>query len=235
MNIRKLVREADAGTVAEHIGMELKIKGSAESRRVNILCPGHEARLNKPDVHYGNAILLRDGYECYACGVRVKTKDMVMEYLGCSSSEAYIIMAEAMGGVELFEDSADELQQEIIPDLRLSEHEANVLKLWPKFRCIVAVKKDKEGTFPIQDGLYILYKSNPYRYYRLIVQRAEEMLQNYEYCMRHFSSVNSDLAYVLYDLQGEGFDHSIFYRIKKELDERIDICKKIINIFSSRI
>lgn len=232
MNIKKLVRDADTETIAVHIGMEIKIRGRDESRRVSILCPGHEARLNKPDTHYGNAILLRDGYECYACGVRVKTRDMVMEYLGCSASEAYIIMAEAMGGVDLFGDSTDEMQQEIIPDLRLSEYEAKVLKLWPKFRCTVAVK---EGTVTIQDGLYILYMDNPQMYYGLIVQRAKELQQNYEYCMCHFSTADSDLAYVLYDLQGEGFDNSIFYRLKKELNERIGVCKKIINIFSSRI
>ena len=91
MDIRKLCMEADAEVVADYIQMDTRRKG----KYTYILCPGHEKRLGHPDVNIGNCVLKENGYYCWACGTFVSTHDMVMEYTGCSSDEAYTIMAEA--------------------------------------------------------------------------------------------------------------------------------------------
>lgn len=93
MDIRRLIEDCDAETVAESIGLDITTKGKYKY----ILCPGHQARLGKSDSHVGNAVLSERGYYCFACGCFVNTHDMVMEYMNCSSVEAYEVMAMAMG------------------------------------------------------------------------------------------------------------------------------------------
>ena len=61
MDIKRLMDEADARTVAEFLGMQIVKKGKYDF----IQCPGHEKRLGKPDSHIGNAVLLKNGYKCF--------------------------------------------------------------------------------------------------------------------------------------------------------------------------
>lgn len=225
MDIGRLIQETDAETVAEYLQMDIERKGKSNY----ILCPGHVERLGKPDFHFGNAVLKRHGYECYACHEFVNTHDMVMEVTGCSSEEAYNIMAAAMG----FEPCGPDMNQdEALPRLKLMRQEAEVIGLYPRFREIAVQKSNKNGVIVIHDGLFTLYKQNPDLYYKIIVNKAAESCDRYRYCKQHYASVNSDMAYVLYDLLGEKFDNSIYASMDRELNDRIKICQKIINIFS---
>ena len=86
MDIKRLMDEADARTVAEFLGMQIVKKGKYDF----IQCPGHEKRLGKPDSHIGNAVLLKNGYKCFACNTFIPTAEMVMEYTGCNRQKLTI-------------------------------------------------------------------------------------------------------------------------------------------------
>ncbi|MEH2932143.1 hypothetical protein VSQ48_20015 [Candidatus Ventrimonas sp. KK005] len=228
MDIRRLIEDCNAETVAEAIGMDITSRGKYQY----ILCPGHQARLGKPDNHMGNAVLWEKGYYCYACGCFVKTHDMVMEYTGCSSAEAYEIMAAAMGGVSLYE---GEENHTCVPRLRLNKEEAEVIGLYPVFHVSVARKETEPEAFVNYEGLYDLYQENQDRYYRLITCRAKESLDKYLYLKEHYASAQADLAYVIYDLMGEGFDHCVYKKLSKELDLKVETCRKIIRLFGRKL
>ena len=239
MDINRLTEETDARIVAEYIGMEIETRQNQKYHYIR--CPGHEKRLGKPDLNIGNAQLKKKGYVCYACGgIFVSTRDMVMEYLNCTSMEAYQIMAEAMAqadgsgmtGAERYADSTTNFQS--VPKYRLSVKEAEVIGLYPKFSVIVSRKVVKNNLMPIYDGLMILYQQNPELYYQIIVSKAEETKKKYQYCREHYAAADADTAYFIFNLLGERFDHSVYMQIEREIEERIKICNKIISIFSSK-
>lgn len=227
MDRKRLIEECDAQSVVDYLQMECQHRG----RYTFILCPGHEARLGRQDTKMGNAILKKNGYYCYACNTFVTTHDMIMEYLDCSSDEAYRIMAEAMGGVELY--AGDSKKPELnLPKYRLTQEECEVIGLYPKFSPTIATVQTTGGEKHIQDGLYILWQRNPDAYFGLIVKRAKEMRKKYQYLKTHYASAKADLAYQIYDILGECFDHSVYKTMDRVLAERIEICNKIITIFS---
>lgn len=226
MNRETLIELTDIETVADYIHLETVRKGNHSY----ILCPGHLARLRKPDLNIGNAYLKNGGYVCHACGVFVNTHDMIMEVTNCSYDEAYEIMAQAMG----FELS-DTDQNENIPKFRLTKAEANIIGLYPRFNEVAVQKSNASDTITIRDGLFALYQSNPQMYFRIIVEKAEEAMKRYQYCKEHYSAPDADMAYMVYDLLGDHFDNSIYPKILRELDSRIETCKKIIAIFSTNL
>lgn len=228
MDIRRLIEDCNAETVAEAIGMDITSKGKYQY----ILCPGHQARLGKPDNHIGNAVLWEKGYYCYACGCFVKTHDMVMEYVGCSSSEAYEVMAAAMGGVSLYEGTE---KDSCVPRLRLNKEEAETIGLYPVFHVSVARKGEDMETPASYEGLYDLYQENQDRYYQLISRRAEESLEKYLYLKEHYASPRADMAYIVYDLMGEAFDNGVYKKLDRELDIKVETCRKIIRLFSQKL
>lgn len=224
MNIKRLCQETTAEAVAEYLQMEMKHTGG----RTYILCPGHEARLGRPDSRMGNAVLCEHGYYCFACSKFIPTYQMVMEYTNCSAKDAYNLMAEAMGGAELFEGDESEVSLKL-PRCRLTSDEARIIGLSSKPTAAIQTEKGKV----VQDGLSHLYMTNPKMYYDLIISSAASSQRKYEYCKKHYSSVSSDLAYQLYDLLGSVFDHSIYKKLERELTERIEICEKICKIFAA--
>lgn len=226
MNREELIQSTDAETVADYISMNVVKKG----RYSYILCPGHLTRLGKPDLNIGNAYLKNGGYYCHACGVFVNTHDMVMEVTDCSYDEAYDIMAQAMN-YEL----ADGNQDENIPKLRLTKEEAGIIGLYPRFNEIAVQKSNANNTLTIRDGLFSLYQSNPKMYFQIIVGKAQAQLKRYQHCRKHYAASDSDMAHMVYDLLGENFDHSIYPKLQRELDNRIATCKKIITIFSASL
>lgn len=227
MDIKRLVEECDAQTIVDYLQMEHKQNG----KYTYILCPGHEERLGKPDVNMGNAVLREKGYYCYACNTFVNTHDMIMEYLQCSSEEAYHVMAEAMGGAELYSGHSN-TDFAKIPKYRLTQEECKVLDLYPKFSPTIATVHTSNGDERIQDGLYMLWQQNPDAYFGLIIKRAKEMKKKYQYIRTHFASDRADLAYQIYDLLGEYFDHSVYRTMDRTLEEHIQTCNKIITIFT---
>lgn len=224
MDIRKLCMEADTEVVADYIQMDTRRKG----KYTYILCPGHEKRLGHPDMNIGNCVLKENGYYCWACGTFVSTHDMVMEYTGCSSDEAYTIMAEAMGGVDLFGDSEASSSLDM-PKCRLTQEEANIIGLYSKYTVTLRTSSGQN----IQDGLYVLYRQNPAAYYGMITKQAAASKKRYEYCLEHYASATADLAYKLYDLLGSSFDHSVYKKLECELKDRIETCDRISRIFSA--
>lgn len=227
MDIRRLVEDCNAENVAEAIGMDIMSKGKYQY----ILCPGHQARLGKPDNHIGNAVLWEKGYYCYACGCFVKTHNMVMEYVGCSSSEAYEIMADAMGGMSLYEGKENDT---CVPRLRLNKEEAEVIGMYPVFHVPVARKETGLDSSTVYEGLYDLYQENQDKYYQLITRRAKESLEKYLYLKEHYASLRADRAYMLYDLMGEAFDSGVYKKLDRELDLKVETCRKIIRLFGQR-
>lgn len=229
MDIKKLMEEADASVVAEHIGMNVVKKG----QYLFIQCPGHEKRLGRSDTHIGNAVLLKNGYKCFACNAFVPTAEMVMEFIGCGKWEAYHIIAEAMGGEELYPDSGE---NEEIPKIRLSQEELDVLKLAPCSSKTIAWKtvSSKHPPQPVREGLYELYRTDRNAYYRILHERAAEMLEQYNYMKQHFAAPDSDMAYMVYDLLGPAFDRSVYGKLAREFDRRIDICVKIMSLTENR-
>lgn len=225
MEIRQLMEECQAEIVAEYLQMDMIQKGN----RKYITCPGHEARLGKPDLHIGNAELRKRGYICYACHEFVNTHDMVMEVTGCSSAEAYRIMVDAMG----YEMNSNGKESMDIPRIRLSKWEASIIGLYPKFRELVNQSSEKDDKALVYDGLYELYKANHDIYYSLIIRKAEKAHEKYLFCREHYADVKADMAYVIYHLLGEKFDNSIYAKIRLELDDRIERCERIIHIFSA--
>lgn len=225
MDIRQLIDECNAEDVAEYLQMQIVRKGS----RNYIACPGHEARLGKPDLHIGNAELKTKGYTCYACHEFVSTHDMVMEVTGCSSEEAYNIMADAMG----YKLDGNSAYSADIPRLRLTKEEATVIGIYPRFREPAIQKQGAVGMVTIYDGLFELYKVNPGMYYQIITEKAREAREKYLYYRTHYATPKADLAYQIYDLLGDHFDNSVYASMERELTTRIETCEKIINIFSA--
>lgn len=226
MNRETLIELTDIETVADFISLDVVRK----KNRSYILCPGHLARLGKPDLNIGNAYLKDGGYICHACGVFVNTHDMVMEVTNCSYDEAYDIMAQAMGY-----DLSDTGQNENIPKFRLTKAEANIIGLYPRFNEVAVQKSNTNDTITIRDGLFTLYQSNPKMYFKIIVEKADEAMKQYQYCKGHYSAPDADMAYMVYNLLGEKFDNSIYPKLLRELDSRIETCKKIIAIFSTNL
>lgn len=227
MDIKRLMEEADAATVAEYIGMNVVKKGQYRF----IPCPGHEKRLGRSDTHIGNAVLLKNGYKCFACNTFVPTAEMVMEFTGCEKRKAYHIIAEAMGGEELYPDSGKSAD---IPRVRLSPEELEALKLAPTGSKTITWRTagSNQGLEPVKEGLYELHRSDKGMYYRVIYQRAEEMLGKYEDMKLHYASPNSDMAYKVYDLLGPSFDRSVYGKLSHELERRIEICQRIMSLVS---
>lgn len=226
MNRETLIELTDIEVVADYISLDVVRKRN----RSYIRCPGHLARLGKPDLNIGNAYLKNGGYVCHACGVFVNTHDMIMEVTDCSYDEAYEIMAQAMGY-----DLSDTIQDGNIPRLCLTKAEANIIGLYQRFNEIAVQKSNNNYSLTIRDGLFSLYQSNPKMYFKIIVEKAREAMKRYQYCKQHYSTPDSDMAYVVYDLLGEKFDNSIYPKILRELDSRIETCKKIIAIFSTSL
>lgn len=226
MNRETLIEMTDIETVADYISLDVVKKGNHSY----IHCPGHLARLGKPDLNIGNAYLKNNGYVCHACGVFVNTHDMVMEVMECSYDEAYDIMAKAMGY-----DLDDTFQDSNIPKLRLTKAEANIIGLYPRFNEIAVQKSNAQNTLTIRDGLFSLYQVNPKMYFKIIVEKAEEAIKRYQHCQLHYASPDSDMAYAVYGLLGDKFDNSIYLKISRELESRIKTCKKIVAIFSTNL
>lgn len=94
----RILDDADALSVAEYLGLEIRRAGS----RHQIYCPGHLARLGKADSKMGSCYLTPKGYHCYACDKTVSLPNMVMEVEECSYKEALGIIADSLGGRDLY-------------------------------------------------------------------------------------------------------------------------------------
>lgn len=121
----RIMEDADALSVAEYLGIEIRRAG----KRHQIYCPGHFARLGKEDSSMGSCYLTNKGYHCYACDAQVSLPNMVMEIEDCSYKEALGIIADSLGGRELYTISGkyDNEEREQI----LKEQDLKILGLLP--------------------------------------------------------------------------------------------------------
>lgn len=84
-------------------------------------------------------------------------------------------------------------------------------------------------------NLYGLYDEDPKTYLQLIIGRAKEMQKKYEEAMKDYADRNAPNARTVYDILGERFEESSYKKLRQELENRISVCKKIINIYTKRI
>lgn len=75
MTKQEVILNADAEKTAEAIGIPMRRKG----KNIQIICPGHEKHLGKPDGGFGSCILTDHGYHCFAAGCTVNIIQMVQE------------------------------------------------------------------------------------------------------------------------------------------------------------
>jgi hypothetical protein len=206
-----LLEEADAITVAEYLGMEMQKKGS----NIFICCPGHEKRLGKPDTRISNCVLVEKGYKCFACNKYVGVIDMVMEYTGCSYPEALTIVADACGGVALYD--SDE-KHVVFDKLPLSMSDMELLGLKPRIQ-EYPVLNASDQEFEIEDylcrcvdgeflmyekrfrpSLNKMYRDNRRGYNILIAAKAKEAISKYEAAIEAYCSKDASKANLIFDI-----------------------------------
>lgn len=132
---------ADALTVAEYIGMDIQrgdgrgFSSNASKKKSGksnyILCPGHETYLGKVDTKFGNAVLTEKGYHCFGCNRTVHIVDMVREYMSCTYEESLGIIADALGGRELFVLSDTEIKNRNKEKLPVKADDLSFIGLYP--------------------------------------------------------------------------------------------------------
>jgi hypothetical protein len=206
-----LLEEADAITVAEYLGMEMQKKGS----NIFICCPGHEKRLGKPDTRISNCVLLEKGYKCFACNKYVGIIDMVIEYTGCTYPEALNMVADACGGVALYDAEGKNM---VVDRLPLSMSDLELLGLRPKIQeypilnasnCEFEIEdylcRYSDGEFLMYEkrfrpSLNKMYRDNRRGYNILIAAKAKEAIAKYEAAINSFCSKDSDKAGLIFDI-----------------------------------
>mgnify|MGYP004589221785 CR=1 FL=1 len=205
-NWKEMAEEADAVEIAKAIGMKIYPKG----RNNFILCPGHEKRLGKPDVNPTNAVITREGYYCFSCGCFVKTPDMIMEFLGCGIKDAFKIIADLLGGEELY---LDQFPSE--KGLTLTEDEIKALSL----------ETAVNGDLSFSD----VAKSAPKIAKEALKKRAEEMKQRYLELSETYAS--EDGAYKLYEFADVNISkrNELLDELKKRIRTLGDLEKKLNN------
>lgn len=124
LNLKELSLDTNPAEVCKALGVRVFPKG----RQNFICCPGHEKRLGKRDLNPTNAVLMDNGYHCFACGVSVSTADMITEITGCTLHEAFQFMANLNGGMELYHMDGNEMMH-----LRYSDEELKSLKINPLY------------------------------------------------------------------------------------------------------
>lgn len=197
---RAMADDADAREVARAIGMKMYPKG----RNTFILCPGHEIRLGKPDTNPTNAVISKDGYYCFGCGCFIRTPEMVSEFLGCDTGEALRIIADTLGGEDLY---AEDLPWKKY--LTLTENQIRTLRFDPMY----------DGQIPFSEIL----RETPDMAVRLIRKRAAEMEDVYKKCLARYQTV--DGAYELFEYAGT--TNEVKNRLIECLQERIRICSSL--------
>ena len=92
-DLDRLKDDADPEDVANALGLEIKYRGT----RKEILCPGHFQTLGKEDRRFGNCVLTRKGYHCFACNRSADVFEMGQDVKGCSKMESFEFVANLYG------------------------------------------------------------------------------------------------------------------------------------------
>ena len=233
LDIKRLMQDADARIVAFHIGMKLFANGRpVESLDISSLsyeamdstywtyCPFHERVQGKKDHHPSNCVVHPKSIMCFAgCGSH-NIIEMVCEFCKVPKGRGYEIIAEAMGGVQLYllDGKAPDY-----PKLTLKPEEQRALMLSPS-----------NGT-PLHLSMYEIYSRSKRDYYSLIEDRAREMLDEYQKLLAYYGSMDAPRASMIYDLMGpQYFDGGIYEELEKELKERIKTCANIVQFFDKK-
>ena len=244
-----LMSEADGFSVAEYLGMEMVKKGS----NFCIHCPGHEKRLGRPDTRIGNAVLTNKGYHCYACGKSVNVIDMVMEYTGCSYPDALNTIADACGGVSLFESKTDNKnkQNERLP---LSADDLILIGLSPSSYSMPIINASNTRVEPFDDTIiravghqYFAYKKNCtsivqlYRtdynaYCELVKEKARHAVDVYQDAIDKFCSRDAKEAELIYNLFNENgyIDGNVFFKLKNAFQKKYWRAKEIFDAYNKK-
>ena len=246
-DINALLDAADALTVAQHLGIEIKRKGS----RNFIRCPGHESRLGKPDYKISNCVLFDKGYKCFACGESVGIIQMVQEVTGCSFAEALDIIADTCGGSSLYQTTNKKSSTPQKQALRKEDLE--IIGINPDFdefngiiingyNSPIYVDSSKIKTYVIKKGheylvcqkkemltLSKILTKNKKLYRQIVAQKAKEAMIKYETALRVFCSRDAEKANVVFDLLNEGgqISDDVFFKLANEFQTKYWRAKEI--------
>ena len=61
------------------------------------------------------------------------------------------------------------------------------------------------------------------------------MLKKYQSCKDRYCAINAPEAHYIFELLEDSFDNSVYHKLEREIENRIEVCKKIVNIFSVAI
>lgn len=242
-----LAAEANCIEVARYIGIDVQQRGA----NYFMLCPGHEARLGKPDTKIGNCVVYPDGYVCFACNPNKKFDvfQMVQEYLNCNFVEALKTVASLYGGEDAYKTNQK------VEKLTLSTEDLKLIGLKPSVKVSCPINGSKqhfeppEGTFiekkfdeyllevaPSSASLLTLKKENEGAFNFLIKERARLSAIKYKKALENCGTRNSPNANLVFDLFNEngGVDDAVFYGIQNALKKKILRCKEIYEEYSSK-
>lgn len=202
---------------AQSLGVQVQHRGG--TKVYQMCCPGHLQRLGKVDKNPNSCkIMPNGGYHCFACGVSKTTRQMIQEIRNCSAREAYEYMAGLIGTTYNKQNLRDDPS---FPPAWLSYDEADVIGLHTP---VHVISEDDVS-------LINLYKKDKQAYYELIIEQAKAMLEKYKEC-KNYSAPNAPKAYALCEMLGDKFDVTVYGKLDTIINERIEMCDKIIKIFS---
>lgn len=79
-----------------------------------------------------------------------------------------------------------------------------------------------------------LYEEDPELYCRLLIARAEEMVQKYQKLYRACASRTAPYAKLVYEYMGDRFDDSVYQKLRVSLENKLQICEKLRNVYAKK-
>ena len=169
----------------------------------------------------------KDGeyWRCWNCGLSGDKIDLFRIQNSLSYEEACVGLLRHYGIVPI---PTEESQQKA--PVWLSQDEIKALML---HRGDIYLHKNNEKVNVC--SLLTLYEDDPRSYYRLIISRADEMIQKYRKLMNVCGERTAPRARLVCDYMGAFFDDSSYQKLKQELRRRIQSCLKVKTIYEKRI
>jgi hypothetical protein len=199
-DVQSLRENVDVEEVLFSLGIDYKDK----SRRLWCLCPFHN------DGKIGSAYLTANGYfTCHSCGAKADIFEFVMAVKGIEFKDAAIFIAELCGGVERYGLDCNETANKYRGKFRLSEKEMIAL------------------AFPKTLNLKPLFLFNPELYSKVILDKANEMIEKYNQLLLTTGKREGKNAWKVYELFGGETTPSLYLSISDEIKRRMLLCEEI--------
>lgn len=175
----------------------------------------------------GSGMTSKDGeyWKCWSCGQTYSKVELFRVQNSLSYEDACIGLLRHYGIVPVPVGSAP-----VRPMAWLNRRELEALGLYDGVMQVHGGSGE-----PLPCGLMELFNEDPDTYYRMVIERADEMIKKYKAVFEACGNRNSPKASLVYDCLGEKFDDSSYQKIKQELVRKAAVCKKIRNIYAKRI